>query len=147
MTILQPKWLYRFESMDSTGGLWYNDHGEWVYEQGIGSFEDNAAKDLPMDYDWRYQRDGRNWHSACRTKQEMQHWFNRSNVATLLDKGFVLYRYLATEYVHYGHETCFIKETSLTRIILNPYSIWDEEEQDIEIDYDMLDRNTGMAPA
>lgn len=126
---LQPVWLYRFESIDPLGGLWYNSQSEWVYEDGIKKINNPVAHDLPMGYDPRYRKDGRNWFSSVPDSRLMQHWFHRENIPELLDNGFVLYRYLATEYVHYEYETCFIKETSLTRELLNPYSLWDAEPE------------------
>lgn len=131
--VIDPTWLYRFESVDPLGGLWYNDHEEWVFDRGIGLLSNEAAHALPMDYDERYQKDGRSWHSGCPSTAMMRHWFRREDVPVLLDNGFVLYRYLATEYVHYEFETCFIKETSLTRVLLNPYTPWDAtQENDLQ---------------
>lgn len=123
----EPMWLYRFEAIDPLNGLWYNDTGEWVYDSGIGQLDNNPAKSLPMDYDPRYTKDNRIWHSAGKDKTAMQYWFCHEDVEKLIHNGFVLYRYLATEYIHYEHETCFIKETSLTRELLNPYEIFDQK--------------------
>ena len=68
-----------------------------------------------MDYDWRYKQDGRDWFSSCSNRDDLLHWYSKEDAKTLIDKGFVFTRYLATEYVEYPLETVFIKETCLKR--------------------------------
>ena len=99
ITSNMAKWLYRLESTTPDRGLWYNCNNELVWN--IGEVEGCKTKDLPMGYDERYHKDGRNWFSSCSRK--------------LISNGFVFTRYLATEYVEYEVETCFIKETCLAR--------------------------------
>lgn len=113
---MEPKWLYRLEFKDNSNGLWYNGNGNWCFEQGIGSLDDTCkTKTLPMDYDWRYRQDGRMWFSSCSHKEDLLHWYSKEDAKTLLEKGFVFTRYLATEYHEYDLETVFIKETALKR--------------------------------
>lgn len=119
----QPQWVYRIEALDPAMGLWYNDSGDWVFEEGIGQ-TDSPSRDLPMDYDERYQKDGKNWHSAGRNAIAMSHWFSRESAKDLMGKGYQLYRYLATEYIHYEFETCFIKETCLNREVVDYREVW-----------------------
>lgn len=119
--VQEPKWLYRFESVSPFGGLWYNDFNEWVFEKGMGTMKDSPSVALPMDYDPRYQKDGKNWHSSAPNKEMMRNWFREEDVAHMLKNGFVLYSYLATQYIIYEYESCFIKETCITRKILDPY--------------------------
>lgn len=107
------KWLYRLESKTSDKGLWYNLNNEYVFV--VGELEDCPSKDFYMGYDERYQKDGRNWYSSCSNKQDILHWFTVKNILDLIAKGFVLARYLATEYVEYENETTFIKDTALAR--------------------------------
>lgn len=112
----QPKWLYRLEYKDCTNGLWYNGKGEFCFQTGIGSLDDTCkTKSLPMGYDERYKRDGRDWFSSCSNKADLLHWYSREDANILLAKGFVFTRYLATEYEEYESETTFIKESSLAR--------------------------------
>lgn len=107
----EPKWLYRLESTTPDNGLWYNAKSEWVW--GIGKLPDCQTKDLPMDYDPRYHKDGRDWHSSCSRKEDLMHWYSVEDAANLLANGFAFRRYLATEYVEYELETTFIKDTCL----------------------------------
>ena len=118
-----PKWLYRLEAKDPEHGLWYDASGEWVYDVGrLGC----STKDLPMDYDWRYQQDGRSWFSSCSSRDDLLHWYSRDDAARLIDDGFVFTRYLALEYVEYELETVFIRETALAREELDFDSLWSE---------------------
>ena len=113
----EPKWLYRLESTDPNNGLWYNNNSEYVF--GIGALPDCKTKDLPMDYDERYHKDGRLWHSSCSNKEDLMHWYSVQDALNLIANGFVFTRYLATEYVEYNMETTFIKETCLAREVID----------------------------
>ena len=124
----EPKWLYRLEFKDDSCGLWYNGKGGWCFETGIGSLGDECkTKTLPMDYDWRYKQDGRDWFSSCSNRDDLLHWYSKEDAKTLIDKGFVFTRYLATEYVEYPLETVFIKETCLKREEIDFLSLFDNE--------------------
>ena len=69
---LKPKWLYRLEYKDNTCGLWYNGNGEWCFQNGIGALDDKCkTKNLPMDYDERYKKEGRDWFSSCSHKETL----------------------------------------------------------------------------
>ena len=110
----KPKWLYRLESKTPENGLWYNLNNNLVW--GIGKIENCLTKDLPMDYDARYHKNGRNWFSSCSKKEDLLHWYSKEEAKTLKEKGFKFYKYLATEYHEYPMETVFIKDTCLDRV-------------------------------
>ena len=114
---LPPKWLYRLESLNPENELWYNSNGELVW--GIGEIPNCETKNLPMGYDERYQKDGRDWFSACSKKEDLTHWFSFENALELEKRGFVFAKYLATEYAEYPFETPFIKDTALAREIIS----------------------------
>lgn len=118
----EPKWLYRLEATNPKNGLWYNEDNELVW--GIGKLANCQTKDLPMGYDERYHKDGRNWYSSCSRKEDLSHWYSLQDAIDLINNGFVFTRYLATEYVEYENETTFIKETSWEREILDITDIW-----------------------
>ena len=120
--IVPVKWLYRLEAVDPSNGLWYNTDCQLVW--GIGKIKGDT-KFLPMDYDERYHKDGRLWHSSCSRKEDLSHWYSLEDAQYLIAHGFVFTRYLATEYVEYEFETTFIKETSLAREIINIEDIWE----------------------
>lgn len=113
----EPKWLYRLESIDPEKGLWYNMKSELVWT--IGELPECKTKDLPMDYDERYHKDGRCWYSSCSNKKDLTHWYSLKDANDLIEKGFVFTRYLATEYIEYPLETTFIKDTCLKREVLD----------------------------
>ena len=125
--IVKPKWLYRLEFKDDSCGLWYNGKGGWCFEQGIGDIPDCKTKTLPMDYDWRYKQDNRDWFSSCSHKEDLMHWYSIEDAKELISRGFVFTRYLATEYHEYENETVFIKETSLKREEINIFDLFNEE--------------------
>ena len=109
----KPKWLYRLESKTPENGLWYNLNNNLVW--GIRKIKNCLTKDLPMDYDTRYHKDGRNWFSSCSKKEDLLHWYSLQNALDLINNGFVFTKYLATEYVEYEFETTFIKDSCLAR--------------------------------
>lgn len=110
---MKPKWVYRLESIDPEHGLWYDAKGRYVWD--IGELPDCQTKDLPMDYDPRYHKDGRSWHSSCSHLEDLAHWYSLEDALKLIAQGFRFSKYLATEYVEYPLETTFIKETCLDR--------------------------------
>lgn len=121
----EPALLYRFEATDPNAGLWYNEFGQYVFERnGLNRVQNHKHLDMPMGYDERYRRGGRNWFSATQLRSDMSYWFNITDVPKMLDLGYRLWQYVATEYVHYEFETTFIKETCIERNILNPYTPW-----------------------
>lgn len=123
----KAKWLYRLESKTPDNGLWYNSNNELVW--GIGKLASCKTKDLPMDYDKRYHKDGRNWFSSCSNKEDLMHWYSIQDALTLIENGFVFTRYLDTEYVEYESETTFIKETSLVREEINIEQLFAETQE------------------
>lgn len=129
---MNPKWLYRLEAKDSNNGLWYNANAELVW--GIGKIKDCKTKFLPMDYDERYHKDGKIWHSSCSNKEDLVHWYSLEDAKELIANGFVFTRYLATEYVEYDIETTFVKSTSLKREELNIEDIMGDSNESKRID-------------
>ena len=118
----EPKWLYRLESTDPANGLWYDASGSYVW--GLAALPNCQTKDLPMGYDERYKKDGRDWFSSCSNKEDLTHWYSIEDAIALLNKGFVFTRYLATEYVEYPLETTFIKESCLAREVIDIRSLF-----------------------
>lgn len=126
---MKPKWLYRLEYKDNSNGLWYNGNGDWCFNEGIGQLDDTCqTKTLPMDYDWRYKQDGKDWFSSCSDKEDLWHWYSIEDAKKLLENGFVFTRYLAIDYHEYEKETVFLKETSLSREIINIYDLFNEKD-------------------
>ena len=107
------KWLYRLESKAKDNGLWYDSNNNYVW--GIGKLEGCQTKDLPMGYDERYHKDGKNWFSSCSNSEDLAHWYSLEDAKTLIDNGFVFTKYYAVDYVEYPMETTFLKETALRR--------------------------------
>lgn len=122
---MEAKWLYRLESTDPNNGLWYNDDSKYVF--GIGKLPECKTKDLPMGYDKRYHKDGRDWYSSCSRKEDLMHWYSLKDAVDLIESGFVFTRYLATEYVEYEMETTFIKETCLKREVIDIRDLFEGE--------------------
>lgn len=116
------KWLYRLEALDDDNGLWYNTKSDLVW--GIGNVPDCETKHLPMGYDERYHKDGKNWYSSCSRAEDLSHWYSLENAQYLVAHGFVFTKYLAVDYVEYELETTFLKETSLAREVINISDIW-----------------------
>ena len=109
-----PKWLFRLESRSPDNGLWYNTNNDLVW--GIGKIcPTSDTKDLPMGYDVRYHKDGKNWFSSCSHKEDLTHWYSYEDAVNLIENGFVFCLYLARDYVEYENETTFLKETCIER--------------------------------
>ena len=119
------KWLYRLEALDDDNGLWYNTKSDLVW--GIGNVPDCETKHLPMGYDERYHKDGKNWYSSCSRAEDLSHWYSLENAQYLVAHGFVFTKYLAVDYVEYELETTFLKETALAREVINVSDIWATE--------------------
>jgi len=121
------KWLYRLESTKPDSGLWYDSRGLWCWDKnGIGCLGDECkTKNLPMDYDARYKRYGRDWFSSCSRKEDLLHWYSKEDAMNLISQGFVFTRYLATEFYEYPLETTFIKHTCLKREVIDFSELWE----------------------
>lgn len=111
------KWLYRLEAVDPSNGLWYNQNNELVW--GIGNIDGCETKNLPMGYDERYHKDGKNWFSSCSNIEDLSHWYSLEDAKKLIESGFVFTKYLAVDYNEYENETCFLKETAIERCVIN----------------------------
>ena len=99
---MKPKWLYRLEYKDGTNGLWYDGSGNFCFDKGIGQLDDSCkTKNLPMDYDWRYKQDGKDWFSSCSNKEDLLHWYSLEDAKKLIQNGFVFTKYLAKDYHEY----------------------------------------------
>ena len=120
----EPKWLYRLESTNPENGLWYNSHGEFCW--GINALPNCETKNLPMGYDARYQKDGRQWFSSCSNPADLMHWFSVQDTLDLVAQGFEFARYLATEYEEYPLETTFIKGSALKREVMDIRELFKE---------------------
>lgn len=120
----EPKWLYRLESTNPENGLWYNSHGEFCW--GINALPNCETKNLPMGYDARYQKDGRQWFSSCSNPEDLMHWFSVQDTLNLVAQGFEFARYLATEYEEYPLETTFIKGSALKREVMDIRDLFKE---------------------
>lgn len=123
----KPKWLYRLESTDRNLGLWYNAKGEWVMDKTLGKIPNNTTKDLPMEYDWRYKQDGKDWWSSCSNIEDLTHWYSREDAELLIKQGFRFSKYLATDYHEYDYQTVFLKETCIDRITLDIDEVFKRE--------------------
>lgn len=121
------KWLYRLESTKPDSGLWYDSRGLWCWDKnGIGCLGDECkTKNLPMNYDARYKRYGRDWFSSCSRKEDLLHWYSKEDAMNLISQGFVFTRYLATEFYEYPLETTFIKHTCLKREVIDFSELWE----------------------
>ena len=118
------KWLYRLESTSPDNGLWYDLHNNLVW--GIGKLPNCKTKDLPMGYDERYHKDGKNWFSSCSNIEDLAHWYSLEDAVDLINQGFVFSKYLAVDYVEYENETTFLKETALERVEIDIKEIWND---------------------
>ena len=117
----KAKWLYRLESISPDNGLWYSQKNELVWGMKITNGE---AKNLPMDYDWRYHIDGKNWFSSCSKFEDLLHWYSKEDAKLLIDNGFVFTKYLAQDYHEFELETVFLKETALERVEIDFMSLF-----------------------
>lgn len=125
------KWLYRLESVAPDNGLWYDANNNYVF--GIGKLEGCKTKDLPMGYDERYHKDGKNWFSSCSDASDLAHWYSLEDARNLMDNGFVFTKYLATDYWEYECETTFLKETALERVVITMEElekIWEQANKE-----------------
>lgn len=111
---MMSKWLYRLESTTPNNGLWYDSQSNYCF--GIGGIDGCKTKDLPMGYDERYHKDGKNWFSSCSRKEDLSHWYSLDDAINLINNGFVFTKYNAVDYVEYENETTFLKETALERV-------------------------------
>lgn len=125
---MKEKWLYRLESKTKDNGLWYNGDGKWCFDKGIGQLDESCkTKTLPMDYDWRYKQDGKDWFSSCSNKEDLLYWYSLEDAKRLINNGFVFTRYLATDYHEYENETVFLKETCTNREEIDIFELFNNK--------------------
>lgn len=125
---MKEKWLYRLESKTKDNGLWYDGDGNWCFDKGIGQLDESCkTKTLPMDYDWRYKQDGKDWFSSCSNKEDLLYWYSLEDAKRLINNGFVFTRYLATDYHEYENETVFLKKTCTNREEIDIFELFNNK--------------------
>ena len=115
-------WVSRSEGMSDEEMLkhvecWTQWGDPWASEPLDGSNNDKVSESGCSTYSFAYML----------VKMGLLDPKKGDSAKTLIDKGFVFTRYLATEYVEYPLETVFIKETCLKREEIDFLSLFGNE--------------------
>ena len=123
ITPAPPTIIYRIEHLETEHGMWYTSEGK--LEPFIFTLTEGKSRDLPMEWDERYGKDGFRWYSGCGVRELMKHWFSKKDAEELLESGYSMYRLESTQYVHEEFQTVFTREGIVNRTEIPLWEVWD----------------------
>lgn len=88
------KTLFRVENIQGHG-MWYNNDVILVPFKPIDNL--NRYSQFNMDYNQQYHKNG-TWLSACGSIEELNKWFNKDDLKTLLNNNFIIVRLIVKEW-------------------------------------------------
>src|SRR5690606_24879559 len=116
--------IYRIENPDTENGMWYDGQGR--YRPFIKTLTDGRSADLPMEWDARYGKGGRRWYSGCKDSSRMNVWFSAQDARELVDAGYRLIEFWASEFVVEEFQVIFTREGSTSRREIPLSAVWPE---------------------
>lgn len=114
--------IWRIENQKTMHGMWYELSGE--YNPFIFTLTEGISKNLPMDYNKRYHKDGKKWFSGCNNFEDMRSWFSIKDAYELKRAGYELYEFEATECVVEDNQVLFTREGLKSQKMIPIETIW-----------------------
>lgn len=108
--------VFRFENPNTQAGMWYNNKGE--LDPFITKLTDGKAKSLPMPFNPLQKKDGKDWYSGVDSHESFAYWFSEQDMKELLAAGYILYRFVVTEYQVLETEVLFTRESIIEQEVL-----------------------------
>ena len=114
---MTPKKLYRIDNLDTKMGIWRNFDGE--FSPIFSQLTVGKCRNLPMEDNPIYRARGKRWFASAPTKYALTAWFCKQDILELMDMGFEIREYEATQYKTVSPlETIFTMESvKHTRIV------------------------------
>ena len=105
--------LYRVQSIENAGSLWYNPDG--TPNRVVDKLSNDTLAKLPMDFDPRYREDGRIWQCATSDIDNFNYWFSLQDYTELIDMGYKAVKFDTNEFIKEEHQTLFTMK-SITNV-------------------------------
>lgn len=115
--------LYRIENEETHHGMWYRYDG--TFDPFIFRLTEGISKDLPMEFDERYGKDGVRWFSACDNREQMQSWFSSKDALELYEAGYRLYEFNVSTCIKEENQVLFPREAIVAKIEIPLDVMWD----------------------
>ena len=119
----EVKTIYRIENPNTMNGMWYSQDGSYqptIYELCPNS----VAKDFPMEYCDDHKKDGKNWYSAGKSKENMHFWFSREDAINLVNNDFYLFEFIVKEWFEKENEILFTREGIVSMSVISIDDVW-----------------------
>lgn len=121
---METRKVYRIEIPESKSGMWYDEHGEM--DKKIHKLCPNSiSSTIPMPYDELHRKDDKVWNSAGKSIENMNQWFTREDVETLVNNGFKLYEFIVTEWQELEMEILFTREGVVEQTEIPIDDVWE----------------------
>lgn len=119
---IKPIKVYRIENPNTMHGMWYKLDG--TYCPFIKTLTEGISKDLPMDFDEKYSKDGFAWFSAGKSIENMRQWFSKRDAQELRDAGYILYEFEVSQYEIWEMQAVFTREGVVAQREIPINDIW-----------------------
>lgn len=115
---METKRFFRVANSKTQQGLWYDFKGNFTgLIHGKFSFCKNSK--LPMPFD----KEVVGWLSATETLEELYNWFDEEDILNLIEYGYSIAIYEATEYKYHNNHWLIKQDSSeLVKCVSMPYS-------------------------
>lgn len=87
--------LLRIEHKKHKNGMWYNPDGK--LDPFIMSLTEGKSKNIPMEFDNKYRKNGFKWYSGVPNLELLKHWFSTKDIIEMIDGGYGLYEIKAKQ--------------------------------------------------
>ena len=115
--------IFRIENPTTMHGMWYDQHGN--FDPAIHRLCPNSpSKDLPMPECMDHNLNGKQWYSAGKSIDNMQHWFSREDAERLVSHGFRLYQFVVSEFQVKELEVLFTREGVVSQVEISIDKVW-----------------------
>jgi hypothetical protein len=118
------KIIFRIETPNEMGGMWYNKNG--VLQKKIHILcPEGIAKDFPMNLNLEaHRKDGKVWNSAGKSIENMNEWFTAQDAKNLFNKGFKLFKFEVNEFQDLVNEVLFTRVGIITQEEIPLEVVW-----------------------
>ena len=114
---------YRVEDQVGKHGLWRNFDG--TYNPVFDKLSDGLSRNLPMDDNDIYRKDGKRWFAAAPSQETLKHWFSLSDVLELSKLGYKIYEFeLKNAESISDFEIIFTRDNIITQREIDYKEIW-----------------------
>lgn len=85
-------------------------------EPALAHLSDTRLLEMDMPYSANFKKDGRDWKTAVRSREQLLEWFSERDVCELLEIGFRVYELEVTEVCIEDNQVLFPVDAIIARV-------------------------------